>query len=166
MNNLVSRIDAALGNGLERIVRDHHHRRLRRLGWDRAIDPDADLWAGGDPAPRDGNTIEVLVDGADAFARMVDDVRAATSSVECAGWHLDPSFILTWDDDRPVNVRDLLTEASQRVDVRVLLWAGAPVPPPVTPSRRDGRDSANALMHGTSVRVALDSKERPLHCHH
>ncbi len=39
------------------------------------------------------------------------------------------------DGDRPVVVRDLLAEAARRVDVRVLLWAGAPIPV-FRPSRR------------------------------
>ena len=40
--------DKAIGNGAERLVRSHHARRLRRLGWGHALDPpDAGLWAAG-----------------------------------------------------------------------------------------------------------------------
>jgi len=46
----------------------------------------------------------------------------------------------------------------------VLVWAGAPLPL-FRPSRADVRSVAAALRRGR-VRVALDAKERPLHCHH
>jgi hypothetical protein len=32
VSEILYRIDRAVGNGVERIVRDHHHRRLRRIG--------------------------------------------------------------------------------------------------------------------------------------
>jgi len=49
--------------------------------------------------------------------------------------------------------------------VRVLLWAGAPLPV-FTPSRSEVRDAAEELTRGSSIRCALDSRERPMHCHH
>jgi phosphatidylserine/phosphatidylglycerophosphate/cardiolipin synthase-like enzyme len=62
-------------------------------------------------------------------------------------------------------LRELLGEAAESVDVRVLLWAGAPVPvfAPRRASVREGRDQ---LVRGTRIKVALDSNERPMHCHH
>jgi phosphatidylserine/phosphatidylglycerophosphate/cardiolipin synthase-like enzyme len=51
------------------------------------------------------------------------------------------------------------------VDVRVLLWAGAPVPV-FKPARKAVRECRSQLVDGTRVRCALDSKERPMHCHH
>jgi phosphatidylserine/phosphatidylglycerophosphate/cardiolipin synthase-like enzyme len=52
-----------------------------------------------------------------------------------------------------------------RIDVRVLLWAGAPVPV-FTPGRRAVRRAREELVRGTRVVCALDAHERPLHCHH
>jgi phosphatidylserine/phosphatidylglycerophosphate/cardiolipin synthase-like enzyme len=49
--------------------------------------------------------------------------------------------------------------------VRVLAWAGAPLPL-FHPDRKEVRAVCEALSGGTRVRVALDSRERPLHCHH
>jgi phosphatidylserine/phosphatidylglycerophosphate/cardiolipin synthase-like enzyme len=46
----------------------------------------------------------------------------------------------------------------------VLVWAGAPLPL-FRPSRSDVRE-ATARLRAGRVRVALDAKERPLHCHH
>jgi phosphatidylserine/phosphatidylglycerophosphate/cardiolipin synthase-like enzyme len=48
--------------------------------------------------------------------------------------------------------------------VRVLVWAGAPLPL-FRPSRPQVREAAARLRRGR-VRVALDAQERPLHCHH
>jgi phosphatidylserine/phosphatidylglycerophosphate/cardiolipin synthase-like enzyme len=51
------------------------------------------------------------------------------------------------------------------VDVRVLAWAGAPLPL-FHPDRREVRKVRDALVHGTRISMALDAKERPMHCHH
>ena len=166
MAEVLYRIDRALGEGIESIIKTHHNRRLRRLGWERAIDPPSTgPWADGDPPPRKGNSIEVLVDGAEVFPAVVEAMSSAKSHIHYAGWLLTPSFELT-RTERPLIVRDFFAELAERVDVRVLLWAGAPLPPPFDPRREDVRDVAEELSAGTNVRVGLDSKERPLHCHH
>ena len=54
----------------------------------------------------------------------------------------------------------------ERVDVRVLLWAGAPLPL-FRPSRRMARRTrARELRRAGPIRCVLDTHERPLHCHH
>jgi hypothetical protein len=47
----------------------------------------------------------------------------------------------------------------------LLLWAGAPVPA-FTPRRASVREGRDELVHGTRIKAALDSNERPTHCHH
>jgi phosphatidylserine/phosphatidylglycerophosphate/cardiolipin synthase-like enzyme len=47
----------------------------------------------------------------------------------------------------------------------LLAWAGAPLPL-FHPDRKEVRAVGESLRSGTQVRVALDAKERPLHCHH
>ena len=64
-----------------------------------------------------------------------------------------------------LTLRELLASAAQRVDVRVLAWAGAPLPL-FHPDRKEVRAMRDELERGTRVRVALDSRERPMHCHH
>ena len=61
-------------------------------------------------------------------------------SVQIAGWCITPQFALVRDEP-PVLLRELLGEAAASVDVRVLLWAGAPVPvfAPRLASVRKGR---------------------------
>jgi phosphatidylserine/phosphatidylglycerophosphate/cardiolipin synthase-like enzyme len=157
--------DRAVGNAVERLVRSHHGRRLRRIGWGRALDPPDDCpWAMNDPSPRPGNDVEVLVDGAEALPRMAAELRRARSHVHVAGWHLSPYFRLE-DGGRRTPLRPLLAELAERVDVRVLLWAGSPLPF-FRPDRTDVEGVRHGLTFGTRIRVATDAKERPMHCHH
>jgi len=57
------------------------------------------LWAAGDPPPREGNDLEVLIDGAQALPLLAQTLAAARSSVHIAGWHVDSGFRLTRDDE-------------------------------------------------------------------
>ncbi len=158
-------VDKALGNAVERAVRSHHRRRLRRLGWEHALDsPGDDLWATGGAPPCGANDIEVLIDGAEALPRMAAEIRKARSHVHVAGWYLSPHFAVTRDGDR-TELRALLEAMAERVDVRVLVWAGSPLPL-FRPDRDDVRGVRHALEFGTRIKVATDPKERPMHCHH
>ena len=122
------------------------------------------LWADGDPPPRQGNTLEVLIDGAEAFTRMVEDLRGARSQVHVTGWHVTPDFKLT-RDGAPAVLREILAELASRMPVRVLVWAGAPLPL-LRPWRGDVRKVKSALDAKNAIQVALDARERPMHCHH
>ena len=163
---LIDRADRTVGAGLERLVRGHHRRRLERLGQAAALSPapGSDLWAQGEPPPRPGNSLEVLIDGERALAEIADQVRNARSHVHIAGWHITAGFALTRDGSAP-SLRDLLAELAERIDVRVLLWAGPPVPV-FQPHRSDVRAIRDELTRGTKVRCVLDARERTMHCHH
>jgi phosphatidylserine/phosphatidylglycerophosphate/cardiolipin synthase-like enzyme len=157
--------DRAVGNAVEWVVRAHHHRRLRRIGWEHALEPPDDaLWVGGDPPPRTGNDVEVLIDGAEALPRIVAEMRKARSHVHVAGWHVAPGFALTRDRDS-TELRPLLDQLANRIDVRVLVWAGSPLPL-FHPDRGDVDGVRHAFEFGSRIRFATDSKERPMHCHH
>ena len=106
----------------------------------------------------------MLVDGAEAIPRIVDELRTARSHVHLAGWHLDPEFALTRGPE-PTILRSLLAELGLRVKVRILTWAGAPLPL-FRPSRRKVRETRDLFCAGASVDWALDARERPMHCHH
>jgi phosphatidylserine/phosphatidylglycerophosphate/cardiolipin synthase-like enzyme len=151
---------------LERLVRSHHSRRLRRLGKAKALDPPLEPveWAEGEPAPRPGNELDVLVDGADALPAIAEALEGAQSHIHIAGWHVAPDFRLTRNGHRP-QLRELLADLARRVDVRLLLWAGAPLPL-FKPHRSDVKVVRDQFVRGTRIRCALDSKERPMHCHH
>ena len=156
--------DRQLGAAISRTICSHHRRRLARLGWLGALEPPAGGWAAGEPPPRRGNSLEVLIDGAEALPRMMAEIAGAESHVHIAGWYFTPHFALTRDDE-PTILRDLLAELAERVEVRVLVWAGAPLPL-FRPSRRAVREMRERLVSGTKISCALDSKERPMHCHH
>jgi phosphatidylserine/phosphatidylglycerophosphate/cardiolipin synthase-like enzyme len=159
----IDRIDDAFGTQIERLVIAHHHRRLKRHGWAHAYAPsDPEHWCAGDPEPREGNAVELMIDGAEALPRLEHDIANARESVLLAGWHFQPDFRLSPGGP---TLRELLADAAERVDVRVLAWAGAPLPL-FTPARKDVRAVRTSLIHGTRIRMELDSRERPMHCHH
>ncbi|MGZ4391027.1 MAG: phospholipase D-like domain-containing protein [Gaiellaceae bacterium] len=141
----------------------HHQRRLRRIGWERAIEPPVGGWAESAPV-REGNSLEILVDGEEALPRIAEALRGARSHVHLTGWNFTPDFALE-RDGRPTILRNLLAELAERIDVRVLVWAGAPLPL-FRPSRLAMRKMQRKLTDHTRVRCALDTHERPLHCHH
>ena len=157
--------DGALGDVLERLTISHHRRRLRRVGWERALRGEIQAgWARADPPPRPGNAIEVLIDGEQAFDAMAEAIASARSRVHLTGWHLTPDFAMR-RGPRETRLRDLLAEVAERVPVRALIWAGAPVPV-LRPWRGDVRRLRERLVTGTRIQCALDARERPMHCHH
>ena len=162
--DLLYRLDSAVGEAVDSAVKAHHRRRLRKLGWEHALEASEAGWAAGDPPPRAGNSVEVLIDGEEALPRMAEVLRGAESYVHITGWYFSPEFELVRGEE-PVVLRALLAELAERVEVRVLGWAGAPLPL-FRPSRGDVRTMRERLTAGTRIRCALDSKERPMHCHH
>ncbi|HUB04949.1 MAG TPA: phospholipase D family protein [Solirubrobacteraceae bacterium] len=165
LGSALSGIDSVVGDGLEAAVRAKHAWRLRRRGWSHALAPAGDaLWASGDPAPREGCSLEVLVDGAEAFPAIADAIESARDYVHVTGWHVAPYFELV-RGERPGVVGELLAEAAEKIDVRVLVWAGAPVPA-FHPTRKEVRDGVATLTRGTRIRCVPDPREHPFHCHH
>lgn len=166
LEEAIGHADALAGEVLERAVCAHHRRRLARIGRLAELDPprDGTLWCGEGTAPREGNDLDVLIDGADALPAITDAIEQARSHVHIAGWHLEPGFAPT-RGARLTPLRELLAERASKVDVRVLLWAGAPVPL-FTPSRGRVRREREELVRGTRINCALDAHERPMHCHH
>jgi len=159
--------DRLLGRTIERSMVAHHRHRLRRLGRSYALDPpqDASPWSRESPPPREGCSIDVLVDGAQVLPAVAEAIRGARRSVRIAGWHSAPHFALERAEP-PTPLRELLAEAVARgVSVRVLLWAGAPVRV-FTPARSEVRNNCAELARHSGVRVAIDAHERLLHCHH
>lgn len=100
-----------------------------------------------------------MVDGADALPALERDIANAKESVLLAGWSFTPSFRLSHGGP---TLRELLADAT---NVRVLAWAGAPLPL-FHPSRKEVSASREQLIKGTRIEMALDDRERPLHCHH
>jgi len=166
---LLAPIDAAVGDAVEAAVRLKHRRRLARLGWSRALEPpdDGSLWAAGDPPPRAGSEVEVLIDGAQALPALAAALRGARRYVRLTGWHLEPAFELLRGADagHGRSIGALLGELARTVDVRVLVWAGAPLPA-IHPTRREVREVVERLTRQTGIRCEIDPREHPVHCHH
>jgi phosphatidylserine/phosphatidylglycerophosphate/cardiolipin synthase-like enzyme len=156
--------DGALGQLVERLSVSHHRRRLRRVGWTPAFDAPAGGWAGGDPPSRAANAVEVLIDGDETLRAMASAIANARSHVHVTGWHITPDFALT-RDETPTILQKLLAEVAARIPVRVLVWAGAPLPI-LHPWRGDVRKVRDQLVIDSRVQCVLDARERPMHCHH
>jgi phosphatidylserine/phosphatidylglycerophosphate/cardiolipin synthase-like enzyme len=154
----------AFGGAIDRAVASHHARRLRKADWGHALEAPAGGWAPGVFSPRAGNSVEVLVDGAAFLPRVAEELGRAHSQVHLTGWYFSPELALTRTED-PVTVRNLLAELAERIDVRVLVWSGAPLPL-FRPSRGDVRAVVSRLCRGTKIDCQLDSRVRHLHCHH
>lgn len=165
MRDLIARVDGVIGHAVEGTITRHHRRRLSRVGWDGAYDPASDrIMASGDPPPRAGNSVDILVDGEEAFGAMLEAITGARSSVNITGWHANPGFALDAADP-PNLLHQVLSDAARQAEVRVLLWAGAPAPI-FRPSRGDIKKVLEKFSEGGAIRCALDRRERPMHCHH
>ena len=113
----LAHVDGLVGRGVELAVERHHRRRLRRLGQERAINPGYEgLWASGDPPPRPGNQLDVLIDGAQALPAIAEALSAARSHVHVTGWHLAAHFELV-RGEHPVVLRALLAGLAGRIEV-------------------------------------------------
>jgi phosphatidylserine/phosphatidylglycerophosphate/cardiolipin synthase-like enzyme len=154
-SSLRSRVDSIVGDGVEAAVRAKHLWRLRRLVWDDALaPPDAGRWAMGDRPPRDGCSLDALVDGAEAFPSIAQAIESARDHVHVTGWHIAPYFELT-RGEHGAPIGELLAEAAERIDVRVLVWAGAPVPAIAsTPATVQPRAVSDGTTWGPSTPVA------------
>jgi phosphatidylserine/phosphatidylglycerophosphate/cardiolipin synthase-like enzyme len=164
LRRFVDVVDERLGDGLERVLCSHHRRRLRRLGWDSVLESEDEGGFSPRAVVRDGNRVDVLIDGEEAFPSMRAAIEGARSSVHIANWHGSPGFKLTREPGAPT-LRDLLTATARRVPVRVLLWAGPPVPA-FQPRRSTVKAECAEFKRDSSVHCVLDARERTLHCHH
>ncbi|HXD64361.1 MAG TPA: phospholipase D-like domain-containing protein [Solirubrobacteraceae bacterium] len=164
-NALVGRFDRLLGEGVEATVTAKHRRRLSKLGWRRVFEPSSPgVFATGDPPPREGCQLDVLIDGANALPEIAEAISRAKRFVHITGWHLEPAFELV--RGRPNGaVGVLLAEMAEKVDVRVLVWSGAPVPL-FHPSRGEVSETLDNLTRHTRIQAQGDPKEHPFHCHH
>lgn len=160
---LLDVLDARLGDGLESLLCAHHARRLRRLGWGSVFSDAGGWWSPRRPV-REGNQVDVLVDGHEVLPAIAEAISSARRSIHLAGWCASPDFRLTREPGAPT-LRELLASAAERVPVRVLLWAGPPVPM-FEPTRKRVRAAQAEFMRDSAVSCVIDARERTLHCHH
>ncbi len=165
--------DERIGDRLDGLVRAHHRRRLSRLGWAHVLEADergrgsggsGSTGAGFAHPVREGNSVRVHVDGDDALAAIAKAIAEAKSFVHIAGWFASPDFRLTREPNAPT-LGDLLGDVARRADVRVLLWAGPPLPL-FKPTRAMAEQARAGFTEHAHVRCVLDRRERTMHCHH
>jgi phosphatidylserine/phosphatidylglycerophosphate/cardiolipin synthase-like enzyme len=153
-----------LGERIDDAVRNRHRSRLRRVGWQHAVDAPKRAFANGSFPSRPGNALEVLVDGSEALPAIAAALAGAESYVHLAGWFFSPELHLSREEE-PVVVRNLLAKLAERVDVRVLSWKGAPLPV-FKPSQREVREMLEALARHTKIEAHADGCTGFTHCHH
>src|SRR5579875_3699669 len=161
----LSSLDALVGDQIERAVMWKHRVRLEKHDWLHALEPGPGWWAQGDPPPRTGCQLDVLVDGADAFKAIAEAIGSAQHSIWVTGWHIAPGFELERDDRSNDSIGALLAKAADQLDVRVLVWAGAPVPA-FHPTRKEVDEVVTELTRATKIKCRKDPREHPFHCHH
>ncbi len=154
----------AFGEGLDDLARRRSRQHLRHVGWERALDASQLGFAHGSFPARQGNRLDVLVDGSEALPAIAAELASAESYVHLTGWFFSPELHLSRDDE-PTIVRNLLAELAERIDVRVLSWKGAPVPV-FKPSQRDVREMLDALARHTKIEAHADGCTGFTHCHH
>ena len=66
---------------------------------------------------------------------------------------------------QPTVLGPLLAELAERLEVRILVWAGAPIPA-FHPTRAEVSEGIHNLTRGTRIRCHADPREHPFHCHH
>ena len=154
----------AVGETIDRAVMRHYARRLRKNGWERALAATELDWASGTFPPRQGNALEVLIDGATFLPAVAEELSQAKSHVHLLGWHFSPELDLTRGTE-PTILRNLLAELAERIDVRLLLWKGSPASL-YRPSRRDVQTMIEQLCRSNNIRCEVDSCVRFLHAHH
>ena len=154
----------AFGERLDQAVRSRHRQRLKHVGWERALDASGFDFARGTFPARQGNRLDVLVDGSEALPAIAAELARAESFVHLAGWFFSPELHLSRDDE-PMIVRNLLAELAERVDVRLLSWKGAPLPL-FKPSHSDVREMLDALARHTKIEAHSDGCTGFAHSHH
>jgi phosphatidylserine/phosphatidylglycerophosphate/cardiolipin synthase-like enzyme len=162
---MTGKVTSTLGAGVENVVSRHHRRRLRRVGWEHAFDAKGFGYSReGQFEPRKGNKVEVLVDGAAYLPSVAEAIANAQSHVHLLGWCFSPELNLTREEE-PVVLRNLLSDVARRIDVRLLVWQGAPLPV-FHPTKRDVESYMKVFTRGTNIQAETDSCVRFKYSHH
>ncbi|HEX2909441.1 MAG TPA: phospholipase D family protein [Chloroflexia bacterium] len=142
-----------------------HEKAVRQGSW---WEKEAAWFAGG-TTPRLHNIVTPLVDGENFFGELHKQLCQAQSYVFIAGWTLTPYFPVQRDNlEKIIDSRlvEVLSEISQRVPVRILLWNGAPLL--FEPTTRYTQEIKQLIdQQGKADLVCyLDKSAKPSHCHH
>lgn len=148
---------------VDRIARSQRRRPvLRQLGHhpgpssnDLKSDPP---WYPLDFPPRPRSSLHPLIHGDEYFGDLCGELRKARTRVTIAGWYLTPLMSLLRHDREGIAssvIADLLRQVSERAEVYVLLWEGAPALfQPTVRTVREARDLLQSMA--PRIHCALD----------
>jgi len=88
----------------------------------------------------------------------------ARSHVHLLGWCFSPELNLTRAEE-PVILRNLLSVIARTIDVRLLVWEGAPIPV-FRPTTRDVQSYMKVFTKNTNIKAQTDSCVRLKYSHH
>ncbi len=156
-----------------------HRRNERRLrNWEDESYPESrqsswwsadSRWYPGGTPPRQHNHIVPLIDGDEYFAELRAAIEQAQHYIFIIGWFLTPYIPLGRrdpDDIAESRLLKLLSDAANRVPVRILLWNGTPMF--LQPTTRVVRSVQKIIeQEGSGDLVCrLDASAPATHCHH
>ncbi|PZR98430.1 MAG: phospholipase [Chloroflexi bacterium] len=123
-------------------------------------------WFRGGFPPRGHNALEPLLHGDEYFNDLYEALLAARERVTICGWSLTPLMALLRGKREGESILvDVLRRASERAEVYVLLWSGAPAL--FEPTDRMAKDVQKILnRYAPKVRCELDHRASFSHDHH
>lgn len=137
---------------------------------------DAPWWFPQGTPPRRDTSVEVLIDGEETFRTVWEAIKRARRSVWLVDWSMSITMPLVRGEDlialppadgaqgTGYRVFDLLTEASQHLDVRVLLWSGSLLFRPRT--RVAVRQLRTLRAADSRIQGVVEKHPHRTHCHH
>ncbi|MGI8586727.1 MAG: phospholipase D-like domain-containing protein [Chloroflexia bacterium] len=126
-------------------------------------------WYPGGAPPRLHNLVTPLVDGEAYFAALQEAINGAQDYIYVVGWCLTPYLPLVRETEQDlVETRflTLLSEASKRLPVRLLLWAGAPFFFQPTTHIMEAVRATFEEQSAGDLECRLDHSAHFSHCHH
>lgn len=123
-------------------------------------------WFRGDFPPHRHNDVQPLIDGDQYFSDLYDALQSAQERVTIAGWCLTPLMPLRRQGEEHSSLlAEVLAEVSQRAEVLILLWRGAPGL--FAPTQHMTRELHQTLQRiAPRVRCELDNTAPFSHDHH
>ena len=175
--NLTTGLHRRLRRAIGPLHRRRHHRTLQQGEVDAATVRRAretwwgedDRWFPGGTPPRRTNHVTPLIDGEEFFTALHAALTEAHHYIYISGWSLTPRFPLLRRNERDLiesQLLRLLSEAAQRIPVRVLLWCGAPAV--LQPTKRTIAEAQRLIRDEATgdIQCALDESAHVGHCHH
>ncbi|MDQ2741833.1 MAG: phospholipase D family protein [Chloroflexota bacterium] len=160
-----------------RTVLGRFHRRRHTLTQARAAHPESypplpppwsadNRWFPGGCPPRARNELVPLIHGVEYFTDLVAELQTAQQRVTICEWCLTPLMALLRENREGADIlADALRQVSQRVQVYVLLWSGAPSL--FEPTTHMVKEAQETLLHvAPLVECRLDHRAAFSHDHH